>query len=187
LSVNGSVTAAIVSLANGGKLAHTRATSTTVNRLTLNATTNVSIDALSSIDVSLRGLTGNVSSVGYTYDQSTGLPTLTGGANAFNAGSHGGAGGVWNGTPTTPYGSLFDPNEPGAAGSTNTSCSVCSSGGGIVRLTAPSLVLDGAIKANGEAVDGGAAGGSIRIDADTIAGLGEIHADGGRNPDGPSG
>ncbi|MCU1228830.1 MAG: LamG domain protein jellyroll fold domain protein, partial [Acidobacteria bacterium] len=187
-AINGTATAGIVSLANGGRLSHAIATATSINRLSIIATSNITVDPNSSIDVSFRGLTGNVSSVAYTYDPSTGLPTLTGGASSWNGGAHGGAGGQWDGPATNAYGSLYDPNEPGAAGSMNTTCSVCISGGGVARIKAPSLVLDGSIKANGQAASGAsAAGGSIRVDADAITGVGQIHADGGLNTSGASG
>ncbi len=50
------------------------------------------------------------------------------------------------------------------------------------------MQLDGKILANGEATtESGAAGGTVRIDATTIAGVGEIHADGGQMTGGASG
>jgi hypothetical protein len=72
-------------------------------------------------------------------------------------------------------GNLFDPQTPG--------------GGGVIRLTVlGDAIVDGAVVANGEpGPAGGGAGGSIRIDAATLAGAGRIQADGSRGADAGAG
>ena len=86
-------------------------------------------------------------------------------------------GGLWTGNTPAAYGSPFDPNEPGGAGAgnTGTNCNPCRTGGCVVRIKAGTLQLYGKILANGESVDSAAAGGSVRIDAGTLTGAGEIH------------
>src|SRR5262249_35211772 len=118
----------------------------------------------------------------------TGLPTLTDGSINYNGGSHGGQGGMYQSAVGAAYGSMFDPNEPGAAGSfAGQNCLPCRSGGGVVRIVAGNVQVNGKILANGENSDAAGAGGSIRIDAAFVTGGGEIRADGGSNVSGASG
>jgi len=189
VEVNGTFSAPNLTLSGGATLTQSRATATSFNRLIVDVPGTIAVDSTSAIDVSARGITGSVNGTAYTYDKATGKPTLTGGAFDFSAGSHGGQGGFWRGNIPSAFGSLFDPNEPGSAGagSTGTTCSPCRSGGGVVRIKTGTLQLDGKIQANGESVDSAGAGGSIRIDATNLAGLGEIHADGGQDTVGASG
>ncbi len=187
VEVNGTLTAPNLSLV-GSTLTHSRATATAIHRLNVDVAGTIDVDAASAIDVSTRGLSGNVNGVGYTYDRATGNPTLTGGSVDYNGGSHGGQGGMFRTPVNAAYGSTFDPNEPGGAGSFGgANCMPCRSGGGVARIRAGALQVDGAILANGENADAAGAGGSIRIDAGTIAGSGAIHADGGSNTLGASG
>jgi hypothetical protein len=191
VEVNGTLMARNLALRTGANLTHSRATSTLINRLNVDVDQTITIDPLSMIDVSIRGLTGVVGGVGTTYDSTTGKPTLTGGATNLSGGSHAGQGGLAVATATlgATYGSAVNPNAPGSAGamSGTGSCSLCKSGGGVARIAATRIVVDGKILANGEAADGAGAGGSIRVDADVIEGAGEIHADGGIGVSGASG
>ncbi len=188
MEVNGTLAANNLTLA-GSTLAHTRATATTINRLNVNVNGTLTVDATSAIDVSTRGLTGSANGTAYTYDRATDLPTLTNGATNNTGGSHGGQGGPWTGNVAPAYGSPFDPNTPGGAGASGAgvTCSPCRSGGGVARIRAATVQLDGKILANGEASNAAGAGGSIRIDAGSITGAGEIHADGGTNTGSASG
>jgi len=82
-----------------------------------------------------------------------------------------------------PYGSLYDPNEPGGGGAASNNDFF--NGGGIVRIQSPSIQVDGKITANGSGSTDQvrtAAGGSIRIDTTTISGSGSVRADGGSSP-----
>src|SRR5207253_8689982 len=51
----------------------------------------------------------------------------------------------------------------------------------VVRLKTSAFVLDGKVIANGQPDSSSGAGGSVRVDADSLSGSGEIHADGGIN------
>jgi hypothetical protein len=187
MEVNGTIAATNLSLTSSN-LGHSIATATTINRLNVDVAQTLTVDAASAIDVTARGLTGAVSGVPYTYDKLLNKPVLATGVNQSIGGSHGGQGGSGLSVVPSAYGSLFDPNEPGsAAGSGFTTCMPCRAGGGVARIHAATIQLDGKILANGEASNPSGAGGSVRIDASTIAGAGEIRADGGININGASG
>jgi len=131
----------------------------------------------------------DVSGLGYRAD--AGYPnTSAERAAAGVGGSHGGRGGHFAeaeltdpALPGRVYGSLFDPRDPGAGGgSLEGVADSASAGGGVIRIATPgNLVIDGALRAGGGG-DGSAAahgaGGSIRLDAQTLAGRGTIDASG---------
>jgi hypothetical protein len=148
----------------------TPTTATTTNALRIITTGTLSVDAASVIDAVGRGYLP-----GRTFDNTT-----TGGSTGSAAGSHGGTGGSDANTAAAPYGSLYDPKEPGSGGSGG---ATTGNGGGVIGIQAPSILLDGQILATGGGIavqnpsSGG--GGSIRIDAATISGIGQVHADGG--------
>jgi hypothetical protein len=135
------------------------------------ATGTLSVDSASVIDATGRGYLA-----GRTFgNTTTGAP-----ANAA-AGSHGGIGGIDSGgLRAAAYGSLYDPNEPGSGGALFNTGAL--SGGGIIRLQSAAIVLDGRITASGAGTTNNfvaGAGGSIRIDTNTISGPGQVRADGG--------
>ena len=173
------VVANSLALQSGAVLTHPPATATTVYSLNVDISGPLTIDAASSIDVSGRGYSGSAGGYGRTWPNTT-----TGGSYNGAGGSHGGRGGAHetHGDSAAAYGSLFDPSTPGGSGGyySNGTCNPCSAGGGVARIRAHALTLDGRILANGEltANRSAGAGGSIRIDATTLAGSGEIHADG---------
>src|SRR5206468_571884 len=74
-----------------------------------------------------------------------------------------------------------NPSDLGSGGSTYfNSASAGGNGGGLVRLTALSLALNGRVVANG--TDGfyfGGAGGGVKLDVGTLSGQGSIEAKGG--------
>ena len=96
----------------------------------------------------------------------------------FAGGSHGGRGGGADGFNRV-YGSLFDPDDPGSGGTGLGAAA----GGGVVRIAAVGeAIIDGSVRAAGEASSvqhPSSAGGSIRLDATTIRGVGSIDASGG--------
>jgi hypothetical protein len=116
-------------------------------------------------------------------------------------GSHGGRGAVnpelherGDGESGATYDNPEDPNLPGGGGGGGYNDETrASSGGGVIDVTAETLVLDGAIEANGENDwgptleepfwyehgAGTGAGGSIQIHAGTLSGTGQIQANGG--------
>jgi Bacterial Ig-like domain/Carboxypeptidase regulatory-like domain len=182
------VEATNLSLENGATLTHPMTAGAAIQRLHVNVAGTLTIASGASIDATGRGFAGASGGVGRTW------PGVAA-ASAGGAASHGGRGGVSHGAASAgeTYGSVFEPSSPGAAGSTGnyqTNCAACSPGGGVVRIDAASVVLDGAIRANGawtgEYTQGGA-GGSVLIKTGALSGMGEIHADGASSTDTGSG
>ena len=102
------------------------------------------LDATSKIDVSGRGFLGG---------RQPGNPFVGRGMTlGFQAGSSGDAGGGYGGLgggPSNPvYGNLGDPNEPGSGGAA--SVGPAGNGGGLIRISAQTFILNGSILANGE-------------------------------------
>jgi hypothetical protein len=113
--------------------------------------------------------------------------TVVSGAGAWNGGSHAGRGGkTATGTQPATY---DDPNAPrfgGGGGGGNTVPGPA--GGGVIRLSAAVLTVDGVVLADGAGTFGytigSGAGGSIVLTAGTLRGIGQILARGytGGNP-----
>jgi len=152
---------------NGGKIvcaASTNAAATNGIWLTANS---VVVSSNSSIDASGTSVKTN---------------TLQSANCGYAGGSHGGRGGTYNGFVSGPtYGSMTNPVDPGCAGG---KAPACGRGGGVIHLTVGTLVLDGAIQANGVELPGcydtgAGAGGSVRLDVGTLSGAGTITANGG--------
>lgn len=106
-------------------------------------------------------------------------------------GSYGGYGGdaayygaYISGVANDCYGDFTNPIEPGAgAGTGPDSPAVSSNGGGLIRILASSLTLDGIVVADGQHSPaqyvGGGSGGGIRIDCGMVSGVGSMSARGG--------
>ncbi|HEY3052598.1 MAG TPA: carboxypeptidase regulatory-like domain-containing protein [Thermoanaerobaculia bacterium] len=171
LTMSGVIAAKNVSMTST-TLRHPLSTGSTVHRLEFDVDT-LTIDSTSAIDASGGGY-ANITGTGETYPGVSGSFGKAGG-------SHGGRGGPYVGTPGATYGSITNPNEAGAAGSGG-NCFACATGGGIVRIKANSLVLNGKIWSNAGGVTLGGfssgAAGSIRLDVASLSGTGEIHAEG---------
>ena len=120
-------------------------------------TTYVACDA--AIDLTGRG-----------YPQRTSYPGATTQASA-RGGSHIGVGGSPDSLAST-FGSVYQPQEMGGGGGNGP-------GGGAVTVDTGTIVVDGAIRANGAPAAGTGAGGSIWIRATKIGGSGTIEANGG--------
>ncbi len=116
---------------------------------------------------------GLISAAGLGYTSGVGPGADT--ADNHGGGSHGGRG-MWG---ADPYGTEYMPVALGSGGSYGQHSGP---GGGAIRLVvSETLTLDGQVDANGHTsftYDGGA-GGSVWIDAGTIAGGGTITANGG--------
>ena len=128
----------------------------------------LTLDATSRIDVSSKG---------YLASRTLGN-TTTGASSSRVGGSYGGLGGLGNsgGSANAVYGDLRAPNELGSGGNGG------GKGGGLTRITATEVVLDGAIRAdggNGGTTTGAGSGGGIRMDVGTLRGVGVISASGG--------
>ncbi|EGD81850.1 hypothetical protein PTSG_11389, partial [Salpingoeca rosetta] len=114
------------------------------------------------------------------YAPNTGPGTVQG--NRYGA-SHAGCGGRGSTSVTRsqPFGSIFAPVTMGPGGSTG-SQGQAGRGGGAVRISADTVLLEGRIDVSGESVSvdgGGGAGGSLWITATTLHGFGSLAADGG--------
>lgn len=147
----------------GGSITHVRG-----RALVIDVTGELRIDSGAKIDVSGRGY-----ALGATYPGET-VPTNDSG------GSHIGFGGEWNGGARgSTFGSIYQPAEKGGSGPGG------SVGGGVVRMTAMALIVDGSIAANGttENVSGGG-GGSIWIRTQSMSGTGIVETNGGTSKNG---
>ena len=144
-------------------------------RLDLFVTNAITVSADSRIDVS---------GLGYLPGRTSGNTTI-GGATVANGGSYGGLGNsiYGGGAPNSVYGDYANPDDWGSGagpyvGNGN------GSGGGLVRLTAGSLFLDGQLLADGSypvncgCCFAGGAGGGIYVSVGTLAGVGQIRAGG---------
>ncbi|HVR41771.1 MAG TPA: Ig-like domain-containing protein, partial [Thermoanaerobaculia bacterium] len=164
-----------LTLTSAGWLAQTATTTTTVNRLDVGVTDTLTVNSGGVLDAKGRGLTGYVNGAGRTWPNTT-----TGGSSMYSGGSHGGRGGRADNEPAATYGSAFDPNTPGGSGAyLSETCDTCSVGGGVLRIKAKTIVDNGSIRVDGySSRGGGGAGGSIRIDTESISGSGEVTANG---------
>jgi hypothetical protein len=138
----------------------------------------VTIGAGSGIDVSYRGYTPN-----YTLGN-----TQEGGAKGVGGGSYGGRGGTGS---NATYGDPVYPDELGSGGASNWTGSRLA-GGGLVQITAGSLIDDGYILADGGRTSssdfgGGGGGGGILINVGTLSGSGVVSAKGGYSSSGNGG
>ncbi|NKI17972.1 hypothetical protein HCU74_11210, partial [Spongiibacter sp. KMU-166] len=108
---------------------------------------------------------------------------LSSDASSYSGGSYGGLGGTLSNNEnyvTNPtYGDVYQPTDYGRGGYYNTSYRT--RGGGVLKLQAQSLALEGTIRSNGGYHDrsGGGSGGSIWIQAGTVSGSGTVQANGG--------
>ncbi|MCH2209083.1 MAG: fibronectin type III domain-containing protein, partial [Lentisphaerales bacterium] len=147
-------------LLNGAKLTSYATTEEKIHSLTVNAS-EIEVDWQSSIDVTGKGCPP-------FYQWSEGGPVSTPTTQDRSAGSYGGYGAVNTKHPGEVYGSFLNPSEVGSGGS--------SPAGGLVRLTAVKLILDGSIRADGFDYNSyyGASGGGIYIDVDELTYKNEI-------------
>jgi hypothetical protein len=153
----------------------------------------VTIDSGSSIDVSDRGYLG-------AYQGDNTDPGCDGygrtlgnvdGSEEYCGASYGGLGGQHSTQQVNGvYGSLYEPFDPGSGGGGFNKTSKGGNGGGVVRITANELVLNGSINADGgagNAIAPSGSGGSIWIDVTAFNGSGQVHAHGGQNTNGSGG
>ena len=119
---------------------------------------------------------GAVLSVGYNQESNTGA------APGNSGGSYGGRGGAESGTTlqandAVPYGSSLVVNSPGSKGGNG------GKGGGLLKIEASGVTIDGTIRANGEnglpKKSGGGSGGGVAIHCTTLAGVGSVEVRGG--------
>ncbi len=148
---------------------HLTASSTAAESLTI-AVRELVVEAGGAIDVSERGY-----GPGVTYPGA-----VVSGVQA--GGSHLGEGGPIVGRAVgETYGSVSSPRENGAGPD------FTARGGGAVRVVAERVQVDGAIRANGQSFNRGAAGGSVWITTGELSGSGAIEAKGGNGTLGSEG
>ncbi|MGH8543568.1 MAG: hypothetical protein ACREX3_08045, partial [Gammaproteobacteria bacterium] len=185
LTVDGSHTFANLILVNGAVLTHNHATSSAIGKLDVTVTGTIQIDATSRIDVTGRGFLGG-NRAGNPFGESGMTIGFQRGSTGRSGASYGGLGGNFEGSSNPIYGDFRNPNQPGSGGAERFN-QVGNNGGGLVRIVAQTLQLDGIIKADGEGrfccSVGGGSGGGIRIDVGTLSGSGQITANGGLSPD----
>ncbi len=170
VAINGPHSFNSVHIVNGGMLTHTANSATQTHKLELTVAEQVIVSATSRIDVS---------GLGYLAGRTTGNTTV-GGAGQFSGGSYGGRGG---GNTNAPYGDYADPDDWGAGGRDFSGGG--DPGGGLVRITAAALTLDGQILANAPNGHYTGAGGGIMVAVTNLSGTGLIRAaGGGRSNDG---
>ena len=155
--------------ANSGALV-THATNSGATRsyiVDISATSTVTIASGASVDVSRKG---------YGTNSGTGAP---GGGSTSTGAGYGGTGGLaFSGTAGITYGSVTQPTDLGSGANASTAF-----GGGAAKIvTAGTFSLSGSVSANGTSPSlssGGAAAGSVWIQADTLSGSGTVSANGG--------
>jgi len=180
LTVDGAHTFSNLILANGAVLTHSPTTATTVGKLDITVFGTLQVDSTSRIDVTGRGFLG-----GNQPGNPFGLDAMTAGfqkgATGSSGGGYGGSGGARNGVTNAVYGDFRNPNDPGSGAATFGVPT--GNGGGLVRIVAQTVQLDGIVKADGggasEVNAGGGSGGGVRIDVGVLRGTGTIKADGG--------
>jgi hypothetical protein len=176
-TIDGPHTFARLIVLSGATVTQSASTSSAVGALTLTTTGETYVTCGGSLDVSGKGYLGgnkpgNPLSAGRTLGNVAGSTSLAGG-------SSGGRGARATSAPV--FGDLFDPRDAGGGGAGSLISQVGGSGGGIVRLVADQIVVDGSVLADGESSStaGGGAGGSIRLDAAQLSGGGVVRAVGG--------
>jgi RHS repeat-associated protein len=192
LTVDGSHTFANLILVNGATLTHSPTTANTLNKLDITVFGSIQIDATSRIDVAARGFLGGNQS-GNPFGINSGqfgrgmTVGFQAGSNSRAGGGYGGLGGfnATEGAASNPvYGDFRNPNSVGSGGGSPFNASQGGHGGGLVRIVAQNLNLNGLINANGgnaaqDCCAGGGSGGGVRIDVGTLSGTGQITANGG--------
>ena len=180
ITVNGSHTFANLILANGARLTHSPTTATKVGRLDITVSGTLTVDATSRIDVTGRGFLGGRQPGNPFFNDGTTVGFQRG-STGIAGGSYGGLGGAFLASPNPVYGDFRNPNDIGSGGSTDGT--PAGNGGGLIRIVAQTIQLDGLIKADGGNGNccsaSGGSGGGIRVDVGTLRGTGQLSANGG--------
>jgi hypothetical protein len=169
-----------LTLRNGAVVTHSPTTAIQAGKLDITITEVLHIDTSSRIDVTGRGFLG-ADQPGNPFSHN-GMSAGFQGVNApGSAGGYGGIGGALSAPANGVYGDFRSPNDVGSGGG-GFGGGPAGNGGGFARVVAPTIVLDGAIRANGGAVGAtaasGGSGGGIRIDVGTLSGNGSVTSNG---------
>jgi len=134
------------------------------------------------IDASAKGWRGAQSSSIPAQGWPDGGASWAAGNNS--GGCHGGVGRAVSGACAV-HGRLDDASWPGSGGGLGSSSTRGGHGGGVIRVTAANaIVVNGAVRANGEdgassVRGGGGGGGGVTLSAPTLSGVGTVEARGG--------
>jgi hypothetical protein len=184
-TIDGAHTFAGVSIINGGKITTSETTASAEYSLDLTVIGSLLIDAGGSIDVSARGYLGGnrPGNSGNRYGKTLGNVD---GSYYRSGGGYGGLGGKLGVDARNDiYGDPLEPDELGSGGGGRAGYNQGGDGGGLIRISASTIQLNGSIKADGgDGTDGtyyagGGSGGGIRIHAGSLIGDGSIGAGGG--------
>ncbi|HAV61005.1 MAG TPA: hypothetical protein DCY13_01400, partial [Verrucomicrobiales bacterium] len=178
----GRLHARTVEILGGSWLSHPESSDVFQTGLELVVDDALTIDATSRVDVTGRGYLGARRPGNNVWEGRTLGNTSVGGSTRRNGGSYGGSGGIGTagGTANALYGQPEDPNEPGSGGGADSDFG--GHGGGLIRIVARNVTLNGQLVANGGAGTpwgGGGSGGGIKLTAETLGGAGSLSAHGG--------
>ena len=165
-------------LTNGAVLTHSPCTETETHKLDVTVTNAFVVSSDSRIDVSGKGYIG-----GYTTGNTTNGAATTP-INMAGGGSYGGLGG---GSANRVYGDYADPQDWGSGGANWPGVSAGQPGGGLVRIRAQLMHLNGQVLAVGRGGccgGGSGSGGSILLSVGTLEGGGIVSAAGGETSNG---
>lgn len=181
VTINGTHNFKNVLVVENGRITHSSATTSKTYSMNLNVEGKLIVSCSAKISADGKGYLGAGKGGNDTYRGRTLGNTIVGGSNSGSGGSYGGYGGKYytNEPVNEIYGSIYEPSDLGSGGG-GWGGYAGGNGGGIIRITAKEIVLDGVISANGEDGNGGGSGGSILIKVLTLKGSGKIEADGGK-------
>ncbi len=166
-----------LSLVKASTISSFSSTDTDVYSLEMDVAGSIVVDATSKIDVSGQG---------YLPGHTTRNTTVNAATGSWG-GSYGGLGGGSGvGATNAVYGDFLNPEHWGSGGGGLSG----GRGGGLVRITADGLVMDGKLLANGSNVTssgGGGSGGGVDVAVNRLVGVGEIGAKGGTTSNAPGG
>ena len=166
LTIDGAHSFNSIILRNNAVLTHSPATAMEEYKLVLTIAESVTVNTGSKIDVSGRGYPA-----GYTWSVDGAKQTDYNSNWYYVGASYGGYGYPYKDENyLDTYGDFKNPNELGSGGGVLHSSYVKNSraGGGLIRLKASKLTLDGQILANGKGYYGSGSGGGIRIDVNQL-------------------
>jgi hypothetical protein len=186
VTINGEHAFLNVLVKETGHLTHTGCDTIDVYSMALTVTGKVVVGPDAKIDSSAKGYMGARQTVNSLTNASDYGLTLGNQPGSYyeSGGSYGGYGGQYQSYKvTTPYGSPYDPSNHGSGGGGHSSYRG-GNGGGVIRVQASGLVLDGQVAADGgyslnHHYAGGGAGGSIYLKITALTGSGLIRANGG--------
>ncbi len=162
---------------NNGVLTHFNNISTQDHILNINATVDIQIETGGVMDVDGKGYDGGFFDSHTGLQQGYGPGGGDGSANsAASGGAHAGNGGdTWSGTEGgMAYCDVTNPITMGSGGGSG--YAIGGSGGGLILLAGPNVIINGTITAAGEdgaLLSGGGAGGAVKVVAYTISGTPE--------------